>query len=68
MPTYICEICNFSTKIRKHLETHHNTKKHKTNEKKYGNKIGKSSTNIAEKSTTIAENSTKEHKIKGIYR
>ena len=62
MPTYICEICNFSTKIRKHLETHHNTKKHKTNEQKYGNKPEKSSTNIAEKSTTIAENSTKEHK------
>ena len=26
MPTYYCEICNFSTKIRTHLETHHNTK------------------------------------------
>jgi len=62
MPTYICEICNFSTKIRKHLETHHKTKKHKLNEKNNGNKSPKSSTNIAQMSTTIAENSTKEHK------
>ena len=62
MPTYICELCNFSTKIRKHLETHHNTKKHKLKEKKYGNNSEKSSTNIAEMSTTIAENSTNEHK------
>ena len=62
MPTYICEICKFSTKIRKHLETHHNTKKHKINEQKYGINSEKSSTIIAEMSTTIAENSTKEHK------
>jgi hypothetical protein len=62
MPTYICEMCNFTTKIRKHLETHHNTKKHKINEQKYGINSEKSSTIIAEMSTTIAENSTKEHK------
>ena len=62
MPTYYCQICNFKTKIRKHLETHHNTKKHKKNEEKNGGKLVKSSTNIAQMSTTIAENSTNEHK------
>ena len=67
MPTYYCEICNFSTKIRTHLETHHNTKKHKNNEKKYGKKTQKSSTNIAQMSTTTQKNSTNEHKTQKEY-
>jgi len=67
MPTYICNLCNFSTSIRKHLETHHNTKKHKNKEEHYGLKFSKSSTNIAQMSTTIAENSTNEHKLDKNY-
>ena len=29
MKVYICELCNFSTKIKTHLERHKNTKKHR---------------------------------------
>jgi hypothetical protein len=29
MPLYICELCNFSTKIKTHYERHLNTKKHR---------------------------------------
>ena len=29
MPVYICELCNFSTKIKTHYERHLNTKKHR---------------------------------------
>ena len=29
MPVYICELCNYSTKIKTQLERHKNTKKHR---------------------------------------
>merc|ERR1711991_524802 len=29
MKLYICELCNFSSKIKTHLERHKNTKKHR---------------------------------------
>ena len=31
MPTYNCEVCNFSTKIKTHYNRHLNTPKHKKN-------------------------------------
>ena len=31
MPTYICNICNFSTKLKPHYSRHLNTQKHKRN-------------------------------------
>ena len=67
MPTYNCKICNFSTKIKTHLETHHKTKKHKNREEEKGAKNAKSSTNIAQNSTMIAQNSTNEHKSNKKY-
>ena len=68
MPTYYCEICNFKTKIKQHLKTHHNTKKHKINEEKMHLKNQENSTKEHKIAQPIAQNSTKEHKTKGIYR
>lgn len=67
MPTYNCSMCHFATKIKKHLETHHNTKKHQKRKEEIGVKKSKSSTIIAQNSTTIAQNSTKEHKTDKKY-
>ena len=61
MPSYMCSLCNFSTKIKKQLEIHHNTKKHKNNEETYPHKLEKDSTNEHKTAQTIAQHSTKQH-------
>lgn len=68
MTTYHCKLCNFTTKIKTHLKTHHNTKKHKNNEESNYLKIQKSSTKQHKTAQPIAQNSTKEHKPHKKYR
>lgn len=68
MPTYFCEICNFKTKIKQHLKTHHNTKKHKINEEKLNLKKPKNSTKEHKIAQMIAQNSTNEHKLNEVFR
>lgn len=62
MTTYSCELCGFSTKIKKHLKTHHETKKHRRNNENYDEESSKSSTKVAQIPEMIAQSSTNEHK------
>ena len=39
MPLYICELCNFSTKIKTHIDRHKNTKKHRMREEGLGEEV-----------------------------
>jgi len=68
MTTYHCNLCNFTTKIKTHLKTHHNTKKHKNNEEKSHHNLEKNSTKEHKTAQPIAQKSTKEHKTYKNYR
>ena len=59
---YICNLCNFSTKIKTQYKTHQETKKHKKNEENYGLNIGKKSTNEHKKSKSDHKKSTNDDK------
>jgi hypothetical protein len=61
MTTYNCDLCNFETRIKTHLNTHHNTKKHKINKEKADHKFQKSSTKEHKTAQSIAQKSTKQH-------
>ena len=69
MPTYNCEICNFSTRLKGNYTGHLNTFKHKrnlekfkTNDTKNNENGAQMSTNGAQMSTNGAQMSTNEHK------
>lgn len=61
MTTYYCELCKFETRIKTHLKTHHNTRKHKSNEEKQDHYIQIHSTKEHKTNNMIAQKSTKEH-------
>ena len=66
MPTYFCELCNFSTKLKGNFNQHKNTKKHRlkliaSQEKMSGD--GVKNTNEHKMNTNEHKMNTNEHKM-----